>query len=255
MLKPGLILTPPRFGKHQGLVVTSTSRTGSQKPTAIPIRGRGDPQAQIGSVGLLSVSGRPLGHILRPPTESGNKQLQQTSVIGLTNFPVQDPGTSSARAGADPITKAVITVTTNICQMRLIERVFTIHSLPALRHGQPTRRHQSGLFCKRTKIPNTQRLTKEREEKRQHRRAPKQQKQYLSLKFQLTIVPAETMKIKRRRRMKTVSGAASGVPNNCSAQFIDRAFSIDQGHPRTIEKLPKTSAANAKLPEEKMIPF
>ena len=86
MSNPGAMRTPPRLGKHQGFIVTSASRTGSQKPTEMPILGSGLPQKQIGEAGLL-VSGRPLGQILRPPTESGNRQDQHTSVIGLTNFP------------------------------------------------------------------------------------------------------------------------------------------------------------------------
>src|SRR3546814_4033241 len=80
--------TPPRLGKHQGFMVTSASRAGSQNPTEIPMRGNGSAQAQIGEAGLF-VSGRPLGQIFRPPTERGNRQDQQTSVIGFTNLPLQ----------------------------------------------------------------------------------------------------------------------------------------------------------------------
>src|SRR3546814_701819 len=88
MSKPGAIRMPPRLGKHQGFIVTSASRAGSQKPTEMPMRGIGSAQAQTGDAGLL-VSGRPLGQILRPPTDRGKRQDQQTSVTGLTNLPLQ----------------------------------------------------------------------------------------------------------------------------------------------------------------------
>ena len=52
------------------------------------MRGIGLPQAQMGSEGLL-VSGRVLGQMLSPPIDIGNRQDQHTSVIGLTNLPVQ----------------------------------------------------------------------------------------------------------------------------------------------------------------------
>ena len=90
MSKPGSSFKPPRLGKHQGLVVTSTIRAGSQKPTARPMRGIGVPQAQIGKSGLL-VSGRP-GQSFAPPSEIGKMQLQQISVTGLTNLPVHFDG-------------------------------------------------------------------------------------------------------------------------------------------------------------------
>src|SRR3546814_6220820 len=80
--------TPPRLGKHQGFMVTSARRAGSQKPTEMPMRGRGSAQAHMGDAGFF-VSGRPLGQIFNPPTDSGNRHDQQTSVIGLTNFPLQ----------------------------------------------------------------------------------------------------------------------------------------------------------------------
>src|SRR3546814_19238780 len=69
-------------------MVTSASRAGSQNPTEIPMRGNGSAQAQIGEAGLF-VSGRPLGQIFSPPTERGNRQDQQASVIGFTNLPLQ----------------------------------------------------------------------------------------------------------------------------------------------------------------------
>src|SRR3546814_12312661 len=52
------------------------------------MRGNGAGQARSGEAGLF-VSGRPLGQIFRPPTERGNRQDQQTSVIGFTNLPLQ----------------------------------------------------------------------------------------------------------------------------------------------------------------------
>ena len=88
--KPGLMVSPPRFGKHQGVRVTSTSRAGSQTPTESPIRGIGEPQRQIGDDGL-GVSGAPVAlPMLIGPIEIGNRHSQQTSAIGLTKRPVQD---------------------------------------------------------------------------------------------------------------------------------------------------------------------
>src|SRR3546814_3003211 len=98
MSKPGAIRMPPRLGKHQGFIVTSASRAGSQKPTEMPMRGIGSAQAQTGDAGLF-VSGRPLGQILRPPTDRGKRQDQQTSVTGLTNLPLQ-VGPAASAAGA-----------------------------------------------------------------------------------------------------------------------------------------------------------
>src|SRR3546814_17898100 len=97
MSKPGAIRMPPRLGKHQGFIVTSASRAGSQKPTEMPMRGIGSAQAQTGDAGLF-VSGRPLGPILRPPTDRGKRQDQQTSVTGLTNLQLQvGPAASASR--------------------------------------------------------------------------------------------------------------------------------------------------------------
>src|SRR3546814_20593928 len=87
--------TPPRLGKHQGFMVTSARRAGSQKPTEMPMRGRGSAQAHMGDAGFF-VSGRPPGQIFNPPTDSGNRPDQQTSVIGLTNFPLQVRPAASA---------------------------------------------------------------------------------------------------------------------------------------------------------------
>src|SRR3546814_16518813 len=76
-------------------MLTSASRTGSQKPMAIPGR---SPQRQSGRSGL-SGSGRFEGQIFSPPTEIGNRHDQQISVIGLTKLTVQRPGPASALAG------------------------------------------------------------------------------------------------------------------------------------------------------------
>src|SRR3546814_463284 len=86
---------PPRFTKHHGFMLTSASRTGSQKPIAIPgLR----PHRHTGRSGL-SGSGRLDGQMSSPPIEIGNRQDQQISVIGLTKLPVQRPGPASAMAG------------------------------------------------------------------------------------------------------------------------------------------------------------
>src|SRR3546814_13503088 len=97
MLTPGEIFVPPRLAKHHGLIVTSASLTGSQKPIATPMRGRGEPHAQIGRSGL-SVSGRSEGNIFSPPPESGKRHDQHTPVTGFTNLPVHFPGVPSMTA-------------------------------------------------------------------------------------------------------------------------------------------------------------
>ena len=64
---------------------------GSQKPTAMPIRlkiGGGKVQAWIGLEGFF-VSGKPLEETFTFPILIGNKHFQQTSVIGLTQRPLQ----------------------------------------------------------------------------------------------------------------------------------------------------------------------
>src|SRR3546814_20687667 len=76
-------------------MLTSASRTGSQKPMAIPGR---SPQRQSGRSGL-SGSGRFEGQIFSPQTEIGNRQAQQISVLGLTKLPAQRPSPASATAG------------------------------------------------------------------------------------------------------------------------------------------------------------
>src|SRR5688500_18051253 len=93
--KPGSSLIPPKLTKHQGFIETSAKRTGSQNPIEMPMRGIGVPHAQIGRSGL-GVSGLLPGQIGSPPTDSGNRQLQQMSVIGLTKWPVQTPGIALA---------------------------------------------------------------------------------------------------------------------------------------------------------------
>jgi hypothetical protein len=84
---PGLNSIPPKLGKQNGRLVTSTSLTGSQKPAAMPILGTGVPHAHIGMLGL-SVSGLPLLKSLALPMLMGKIHSQQTSVIGFTNRPV-----------------------------------------------------------------------------------------------------------------------------------------------------------------------
>ena len=63
------------------------------------MRGIGEPHAQTGRLGFL-VSGRLPGQMCAPPTDSGNRHDQQTSVIGLTNLPVQLAGSALAGAGS-----------------------------------------------------------------------------------------------------------------------------------------------------------
>jgi hypothetical protein len=80
-----------------GVLVISTRRTGSQKPMEIPGIGIGGVpllQIQIGLLGFLvsrffGVDPLPISiPVGGVPIEIGNKQLQQTSVIGLTNRPL-----------------------------------------------------------------------------------------------------------------------------------------------------------------------
>ena len=88
--RPGSMVSPPRFGKHQGFRVTSMRRAGSQTPSDRPMRGIGVPQKQIGEPGL-GVSGAPDALPMEiGPIEIGNRHSQQTSEIGLTKRPVQD---------------------------------------------------------------------------------------------------------------------------------------------------------------------
>src|SRR3546814_13771249 len=106
--------TPPRLGKHQGFMVTSASRAGSQNPTEIPMRGNGSAQAQIGEAGLF-VPGRPLGQMLRPPTEGGKRQDQSTSVIGLTTSPCQ-VGPAVWALGAEALAQSAMSRGTKLLQ-------------------------------------------------------------------------------------------------------------------------------------------
>ena len=52
----------------------------------IPIRGKGEPHAQIGELGFLVSATLELTTLI-DPIEIGNKQLQQTSAMGSTNEP------------------------------------------------------------------------------------------------------------------------------------------------------------------------
>src|SRR3546814_16271125 len=124
--------TPPRLGKHQGFMVTSARRAGSQKPTEMPMRGRGSAQAHMGDAGFF-VSGRPLGQIFNPPTDSGNRHDQQTSVIGLTNFPLQ-VGPAASASGASLMAKRT---TRNVPKLARSPRL--ILSPPVLRDKQRRR--------------------------------------------------------------------------------------------------------------------
>ncbi len=98
---PDRCRTPARSGcrRDWGSTTASYAHIGQArrpcKPTEMPMRGSGSEHAQIGEAGLLG-SGRPLGQIFSPPTESGKRHDQQTSVIGLTNLPC---GGRSSRGG------------------------------------------------------------------------------------------------------------------------------------------------------------
>lgn len=82
--------TPPKLVIQYGVLVTSTKRTGSQKPIDIPGVGIfALVHIQIGLLGfLVSLF---LGAIPLPifmlPIEIGNMQDQHISVMGLTNLP------------------------------------------------------------------------------------------------------------------------------------------------------------------------
>ena len=133
MSNPGSILSPPRLTKHQGFMLTSASRTGSQNPIAMPGR---KPQRHTGRVGFLG-SGLLDGQISSPPIESGKRQDQQMSVIGLTNLPVQRPGPASARAGAE--TSKLNTSRHNSIKdfnLKISEKPFVIGFAPAVGAAQ-----------------------------------------------------------------------------------------------------------------------
>src|SRR3546814_1423195 len=82
-----LFRSPPRLTKHQGFMLTSASRTGSQKTMAIPGR---SPQRQSGRSGL-SGSGRFEGQIFSPPTAIGNRHDQQISRSEENTSELQSP--------------------------------------------------------------------------------------------------------------------------------------------------------------------
>src|SRR3546814_10189727 len=63
---------------------------------SFPTRSSSDLMGDAGFCG----SGRPLGQIFNPPTDSGNRHDQQTSVIGLTNSPLQVGPAASARGAS-----------------------------------------------------------------------------------------------------------------------------------------------------------
>lgn len=72
--------------------MTSTKRTGSQKPTGIPGIGTGlgkRLQKHKGKLGLV-VSSLP-SEIATGPSVIGNKQDQHISLMGLTKRPTQSP--------------------------------------------------------------------------------------------------------------------------------------------------------------------
>ena len=80
---------PPRLGKQYGFFVTSINLNGSQNPTLRPILTKGGARMgheHIGDEGFF-VSGLLEGQTETEPIEIGNKQDQQMSVMGLTNFP------------------------------------------------------------------------------------------------------------------------------------------------------------------------
>jgi hypothetical protein len=72
---------------QKGVRVTSTRRTGSQKPIVTPMRG-GLLQKHTGEDGL-SMSGWPSETRVAEPRVNGNMQLQQMSVIGFMKRPWQ----------------------------------------------------------------------------------------------------------------------------------------------------------------------
>ena len=114
---PGSMVSPPRFGKHQGTRVTSISRAGSHTPSESPMRGIGEPHRQIGDPGF-GVSGAPVAlPMVMGPIEIGKRHSQQTSEIGLTNRPVQ----VWAEAGADQ-TARTSTSAARGAQRRIIPR-------------------------------------------------------------------------------------------------------------------------------------
>src|SRR5690242_7462503 len=82
---PGSRVMPPRPTIQKGVRVTSTSRTGSQKPIDTPILG-GLLQKHTGDAGL-AISSCPSERMDADPIDIGNIQLQQMSVIGFMKRP------------------------------------------------------------------------------------------------------------------------------------------------------------------------
>jgi len=213
MSKPGAMRVPPRLGKHQGFIVTSASLTGSQNPTEMPMRGSGSAQAQIGEAGLL-VSGRLPGQIFAPPIDSGKRHDQQTSVIGLTNLPVQ-VGAASARGVST-------TVTVSRARAPRKARSQRISAPPPSARGKRCRRHSSGEGRARC-TARPRRATPKRG------RAPR---------VPLWRGPAQTKAVtraserqrachnRRMRRSARVSGAAIGVRSRSSHNGISCGLRI-----------------------------
>ena len=138
------------MGKHQGARETSTSRAGSHRPSASPIRGVGLPQKQNGEAGL-GVSGAPVAPPMSiGPIEIGNRHSQHTSVIGLTKRPVQDCAQAApiGRAAESSNASSVILMTVSLpglrfCVGRIVERDLGDPQLRAGAHDQRGRGAQT----------------------------------------------------------------------------------------------------------------
>jgi len=79
---------PPSEVRQNGLRTTSTWRAGSQKPIDRPMTGF-TPQLHTGLPGLAMSSWLPKLAMGMLPRLMGRMQLQQMSVTGLGNLPVQ----------------------------------------------------------------------------------------------------------------------------------------------------------------------
>ena len=103
---------------QNGVRVTSTSRTGSQKPIATPTRG-GLLQKHTGEDGL-AVSGWPSETRVAEPSVSGNMQLQQMSVIGFMNLPWQvGPAAAGVARPAKPASPDRLTNAAKVATSRI----------------------------------------------------------------------------------------------------------------------------------------